>query len=174
MHEIEIGVESHTYTADEKLEWFGYGEWIEEVDQVLFIYKDFECKVLRVVLPDGSNHIFGGHLCGYVRIPADHPYHNKLFQRLDIECHGGLTYGEVNVGHWIGFDCAHSGDYVPSSEHFKKNNPDMLKFRQDFPLPEAFEKYSIFNPVYRNINFCIEECKGIVDQLLAVKAEGIE
>lgn len=69
-----------------------------------------------------------GHLCGYVGVPKGHPYFKKGYDyayEMDdkIECHGGLTYAgylEKNerVGwedHWfLGFDCAHAGDIVPS------------------------------------------------------------
>ena len=142
--------------------WLGSaaGEWVEEPDHVVFIYKGLECKVVRIVFPDEPNHIFGGYLCGYVLIPANHPYHNRLLRDLkNIDSHGGTDMRSRALVTGIGFDCGHLGDYLPSTEYFKKTN-----LRRDFPLPAGFEKYAIFNPVYRNINFCIEECKGIVDQ----------
>lgn len=66
-----------------------------------------------------------GHLCGYVKVPADHPCHGKASEYDEpinqISCHGGITYAKSNYndypvpetdkgGYWIGFDCAHYGD----------------------------------------------------------------
>jgi hypothetical protein len=65
----------------------------------------------------------GGHLCGYVGVPKNHPaygvsYTHEIFEHIDV--HGGLTYGDEGDGefrpegtYWFGFDCAHSGDLSP-------------------------------------------------------------
>lgn len=155
----------HTYTPEQKQEWFGEGEWITEPDHVHFTYKGYECVVKRVCLrePCEEFFMFGGYLCGYVLIPVNHPYREKEYAEMTIDCHYGLTYAE---DFWIGFDCAHCGDYVPSVEKLKKEKKILL---DPFPLPEEFKEYAIFNPVYRNIEFCIDECKSIVDQLIEVK-----
>lgn len=56
-----------------------------------------------------------GHLCGYVEVPDEHPWHGKGYDDL-VSVHGGLTYaGNLRGdGWWIGFDCAHFGDFVPA------------------------------------------------------------
>lgn len=80
-----------------------------------------------------------GSLCGYVKLPAKHPFiellkkktYYKLFSgkkmviygydKLPIECHGGLTFGtnvrkpyhDFTKGWWIGWDYAHLGDCCP-------------------------------------------------------------
>ncbi|MFZ1363073.1 MAG: hypothetical protein WAS05_09130 [Candidatus Nanopelagicales bacterium] len=70
-------------------------------------------------------HLGLGHLCGYVRVPEDHPWHNKLYDDEcydDVVVHGGLTYSEAELGEWwIGFDCAHLGDYIPAIGHTAKD-----------------------------------------------------
>jgi hypothetical protein len=57
--------------------------------------------------------------CGYVRVPAGHPWHGKDYDGVDADVHGGLTFAEadVNCGKggeddawWLGFDCGHCGD----------------------------------------------------------------
>lgn len=54
------------------------------------------------------------HLCGYVEVPD-----NLTINIHDIECHGGITFNQKNVdffptnGRYIGFDCAHAGDWSP-------------------------------------------------------------
>ena len=168
--------EDHLFTSEDKMSWFGYGEWVEEPDIVEFTYKGHQCKVFRVVAREPYARpvcMFGGHLCGYVRVPADHPYHYKKFEDMEIDCHHGLTWGECSNGHWIGFDCAHSTDYVPSMEKLKRTDESLIAIRQMFPIPEQFRDLALFNPTYKNVNYCIEECKGIVDQLIVI-AEAFE
>lgn len=54
------------------------------------------------------------HLCGYVEVPD-----NLTINIHDIECHGGITFNQENVdffptnSRYIGFDCAHAGDWLP-------------------------------------------------------------
>jgi hypothetical protein len=62
-----------------------------------------------------------GYRCGYVRIPAGHPWHGKRYDDIEPypEVHGGLTFAEPDTdcgkggednAWWLGFDCAHYGD----------------------------------------------------------------
>ncbi|MHB1473050.1 MAG: hypothetical protein ACYCV4_05375 [Dermatophilaceae bacterium] len=67
--------------------------------------------------------------CGYVEVPADHPWHGMPYNGSDdipynscpeavIEVHGGITFsgertaGDRSGGWWFGFDCAHVEDEV--------------------------------------------------------------
>ena len=82
-----------------------------------------------------------GHLCGYVRIPLD----STLDGEKEINCHGGITFqGERDFGttngNYIGFDCAHLGDWTPF----------------DFGLG---------GETYKDTNFVLNELKHIVKQL---------
>ena len=166
-NELELE-EIHIYTSDQKLKWWGYGEWIEEPDQVNFEYEEIKCKIKRIFFPDGRKqedgtyHIFGGHLCGYISIPKNHKFFGKNFYDIEIEVHGGLTYANIEEDEfWIGFDCAHSMDYVPSMEFLRK------KYISDLimPIPEEYKDHPLFKPIYRNIFFCIQECKSMADQV---------
>lgn len=76
------------------------------------VHEGFEWEVTR-------NRI--GYRCGYVRIPAGHPWHGKDYGDIDPypEVHGGLTFAEPDTdcgkggednAWWLGFDCAHYGD----------------------------------------------------------------
>ena len=66
------------------------------------------------------------HLCGYVGVKEGSPlfgmdYSNDRLNSIDV--HGGLTYADRYKGEpkdiwWFGFDCAHSGDYVPSMAQY--------------------------------------------------------
>jgi hypothetical protein len=180
--EIQITNEVHLFTSEEKIKWLGYGEWVEELDVVKFTYKGIECRINRIVVQEPYTkelHVFGGHLCGYVRIPAEHPYHHKRYEEMEIDCHYGLTYGEVEDGevedgHWIGFDCGHLGDYVPSMEYLKKTNPTFQVWKKkEEKIKKLIPNSPIGDKSYKNINYCIGECKGIVDQLLDMRKKSI-
>lgn len=167
----------HIWFASEKASWWGDGEWVNEPDVVPFKYKGYECEVERIVAFEGTKHTrhtFGGHLCGYIRIPEGHPIYNKkvfdLDNDLDIDVHGGLTFGEMIDGeYWIGFDCAHTGDYMPSIEYLKKTNPTIMNVEKMFPIPKGMEDHPLFNPVYRNVEYVINEIKDAVDQLVEME-----
>jgi len=78
-----------------------------------------------------------GSFCGYVKVPKTHPYYkfrntkskvfsrtiNTAYDKIDIDCHGGLTFSEVikeknnypqgfSEGFWIGWDYSHYGDFM--------------------------------------------------------------
>src|ERR1700761_6612159 len=122
-----------TIDKEKKIKFMGEGEWVDEPDEICFTYKDYECEVRRVFVREPYSKEeawFGGYLCGYVRIPKDHPYHHKLYEDMDIDCHYGLTYGMVSNGHWIGFDCGHSSDIVPTLEILKKTSEARKYFEE--------------------------------------------
>lgn len=124
----------HLYKCEEKLKWWGYGEWVEEVDVVLFEYRHIECRILRSMYKkQGRKDIFGGHLCGYICIPPEHPFYKKRYDDIPIDVHGGLTYGKSEGDdYYIGFDCAHFSDLVPFQQRFIKKK-----------APRIFEKKNI-------------------------------
>jgi hypothetical protein len=160
----------HLYCREEKLRWWGQGEWLDEPDIVEFEHLGFTCKVLRVCLEDGRDlkHRFGGFLNGYVAIPSDHPFYQKAYEKIPINCHGGLTFGECTDRHLIGFDCAHSFDYIPSTEHLKKTIPSLIKIEKELEglkKNSMFKDSPIFQKTYRNMEFVIAECKKIAEQL---------
>jgi len=168
--------EIYKYTPQEKEHWWGEGEWVNEPDLVIFEHLGIKCMVKRIAIQEPYSKdfsIFGGYLNGYVAIPSDHPYYQKKYEDIDIECHGGLTFGERSDSYWIGFDCAHSLDYTPSTEHIKKTAPWMQEFRdREEKLKTKLNLHGspIFKKNYRNIHFCIEECKRIAEQLIELKS----
>ncbi len=175
-HDIIITNEVQLYTPDDKKLWWGEGAWCEELDEINFKYKNYQCKVIRIAMPEPCAkefHMFGGHLCGYVKIPNDNALHGKEYDNINVDCHYGLTYGEINDDqHWIGFDCAHSSDYNPSMEYLKKTNPALKEAYSR--MPGSMKDHPLFNPTYKNINFCISECKGIVNQLIEISKENLK
>jgi hypothetical protein len=87
------------------------GPWDSEPGEAAWVdtVTDFPCYIQR----SG-----GGALCGYVCLPAGHPWHgesyNSIYELYPVDVHGGLTFSVQRGDYWvIGFDCSHSGDCVP-------------------------------------------------------------
>jgi hypothetical protein len=127
----------------------------------LFHYKNYTCCVLFQPL---------GFRCGYVLIPKWHKLYEQDYNDINgIYCHGGLTYSShvlVNTeypGWWIGFDCAHAGDGYDresQSRYFGTTKQDSFFSMLNYMTGN----YSEFGTV-KTLDFCIQECKNIVDQL---------
>lgn len=164
-------IQKHQFKSEEKLKWWGYGEWVEEPDEVEFEHLGFKCWIRRVGIRElytTEIHIFGGHLCGYIFIEKKHPWFGKELKELDdyIDVHYGVTFCEMSGElYQIGFDCAHLCDYIPSAEYLKKRMPEFGMIRA---LSHERKQYEIFNPTYRNVQFCIDQCKLMAEQAAEV------
>ncbi len=158
----------HILTSEEKLKYWGYGEWVEEPDVIEFEHQGFKCCVLRCIAKECDGQLSLGHLCGYVCVPKDHPKYGKdAFEEFDkVDVHGGLTYGDFQYEeYWVGFDCAHSGDITPSLEALKKKYPKSPFAQEWEEMKKRYPNCHLFNPTYKNISFVVEECKNLAEQL---------
>lgn len=166
---------TNKFTSEEKESWWGKGEWCDESDLVEFEHFGLKCKVIRQATPEPDTkelHMFGGHLCGYVSIDKDHAYYEKNYSDLDLEAHGGITFGDFHDDglYWIGFDCGHCMDVIPSMQFLKKK---YNFFEGDSILDEIRKRHKdnpLFNPTYKNISYAIEECKSLAEQLDKLKS----
>lgn len=124
-----------------------------------FEYKGYPCVVLFME---------AGHRCGYVGLPKGTTINTDY-----ISCHGGVTYSKNELilqtdtdRFWIGFDTAHcfdKRDYKKAKEYFG-DDTETLK---SILLMEALDdKYGMWGEI-RTLEFCIEECKQIVEQIIA-------
>lgn len=86
-----------------------------------------------------------GAVNGYVKIPTDHHWHGKDYDEIDVEVHGGLTYGGGAAG-WIGFDTLHSGDIWPGMDR-KYLMPPSKRDRHWTPADVAAEARSLARAV---------------------------
>jgi hypothetical protein len=122
----------------DKSEW-GEGPWLHEPDKAQWVDEATGLDCLIVRQPES------GHLCGYVGVGPDHPWHGRDFnsEEVSVRVHGGLTFSRAcaesadpahGICHvaepgrpehvwWFGFDCAHSGDYSPDSARWAKRDP---------------------------------------------------
>jgi len=136
------------------------GPWANEPDIYLFSYRD-RTSLIRRFMPLG-------YLCGYVHLKKEEELKDIKYFEDNIEVHGGITFMDYILNNnrfseetrgpierlvpdctnkWIGFDCGHWGDFAP--------------FHPIIPI----EVFRLEQDVYRDLDFCIEETKRVIDQL---------
>lgn len=138
------------------------GPWDDEPDKVQWPDPDTGLPCLAV-----RNE--GGHWCGYVGLPPGHPLHGKGYDDVDADVHGGLTFadecadamredryvchvpgpGEPDHVWWLGFDCAHSGDYSPWKAKRAETEPI----------------FAACYETYRTIDYVRRQCASLAKQL---------
>lgn len=114
------------------------GEWDDEPDKAQWQDEKTQLHCLAVRTDFG-------HWCGYVAVNSKHPMFAQDYNIPEVEVHGGLTFGgfcsedkEHGICHlvedgeddrvfWFGFDCAHSGDYVPGWGNYKMYSQGMYR-----------------------------------------------
>jgi len=138
------------------------GEWDDEEDLQKFESSGYQCIVLRG--PVGS-------LNGYVELPLGHPSFGKHYDDVDVEVHGGLTYGshtnpdtgEKDLGFWLGFDTAHAGDITPKTSSLLR------------AFSEAFEpRPGGTKDTYKNFAYVREQVVSLAKQLKAIEVANVE
>lgn len=111
------------YVTEDKTTW-GDGPWQQEPDR-----KEWKDAATGLSCLAHRN-MRGGNWCGYVAVPPGHPAHGKNYDDVEVDVHGGLTYGAACRGHichvpqpgepddvwWLGFDCAHAWDIRPADQ----------------------------------------------------------
>ena len=141
----------------DKSTW-GEGPWQHEPDKVEWRSYGFPCLIVR-----GP----GGQLCGYVAVNPGHPWHGKDCDDVEVLVHGGCSYdgkcqpdghichvpkpGESDDVWWLGFDCAHGGDYIPR-----------LGFAVHLLLG-----YDLNTEAYRNLAYVTAEVESLAAQAKA-------
>ena len=104
-----------------------------------------------------------GYRCGYVRVPAGHPWHGKDYDCVEPypDVHGGLTFAEPDTdcgkggednAWWLGFDCAHAWDYSPRDVMHERDRPESCwKVQSD--------------QSYRTLQYVKNQCTALAKQL---------
>jgi len=154
----------HFYNTKQKLELFGYGEWIEEPDQAFFEHNSIACEISRNSY---------GNLCGYCYLPDDHPWNDiKLYDSDVCKVYDGIFY---QVGLKIGFTtvCRHddsSGvDLIPYDFHHEVSTIKAILSDLDSIIRNKERLISLFKDkkyIYRNFQFAEKECKNLADQIV--------
>lgn len=158
------------YMDEKKAKW-GAGEWQQEPDKMQWADEatKLPCLIVRNQL---------GALCGYVGVFKGHPYFEKEYRDINCEVHGGLTFSDFCEPHpenkehgichivsegeddhvwWLGFDCAHADDIVPSYFEAKKSIPALTFFMGEY------------GEAYKNIDYVKNECRELAEQLVSIK-----
>lgn len=142
---------------------------LEPICESSFIYKQHRCIVLFMPL---------GFRCGYVAIPKDSPFYEVDYHKINIVCHGGLTFSDYDLSlpqnqddtWWIGFDCAHYRDMIDltaGDAYFK----DDAEWKTYSYLVSTVEGYGEGHRIMRK-EMVEDGCKNIVDQLIKLEKKG--
>ena len=92
----------------------------------------------------------GSHPCAYVDVG------HSEFLADEINCHGGITYGDnilatvPEKSYFIGWDYAHYNDYLAFNDRLAK----------EFGEPYRAHKYTISE--------IVKECANVIDQIIAL------
>lgn len=102
----------------------------------------------------------GSHHCGYVELPerlGKPDYDEGPIMELNV--HGGVTYAgnlpEMDNKYVVGYDCAHYGDYMKCPEELKGTDMEKL--------------WAFDNGVWRDEEFCTNECESLAKQISEIK-----
>ena len=145
----------------------GPGPWDQEDDKYEWINEatGYPCIIVR-----NQMHAF----CGYVGIPKNHALAGKSYSEIEdagIDVHGGVTYsgeGGVRISidpsfgfdpdsiYWVGFDCLHAFDLVPSMQAMMKRH-----------LPAFKPEDKLYKDVYRTAEYTMEQTDSLAVQLYA-------
>lgn len=153
----------------DKSEW-GTGPWQDEPDKRQWVDPATGLNCLIVRGPAGA-------LCGYVGVRWPHQAHGKGYSDLELEVHGGITFGggchysedpgkgvchvpapgEPDNIWWLGFDCANAWDICPEMD---------TRDRIRGWAPGGGDR------VYRTIAYVTAEVESLARQLKAMEDHG--
>lgn len=154
---------------------WGAGPWDSEPDRVDFEHAGFACLLHRGPM---------GQWCGYVGVPATHPAYAKPYSDVDVDVHGGLTYANRCQGAichvpkpgmsddvwWLGFDCAHAGDFTPHTNKYHGAYPWPLKPYDHAEAMAAVDRWEVEK--YRTVEYVRTETERLAEQLAATAGAG--
>lgn len=154
-------ISEHVERCNARLEAMGPGPWQSESH-----YRHFKAHGLDCVISRNSSLFFW---CGYVGLPKTHPWFGKNYDDVEVEVHGGLTYGKECDGHichvtqpgepddlyWVGFDCWHCDDLAPG---MLEADRAMKRIH-----PELFSR--LLHGIYRLEEYVVEETTQLAKQL---------
>lgn len=130
-----------------------------------FMIDEYRCVIIGMYL---------GHRCGYIGIPKDNKFYGLMYDDVDIDVHGGLTYASSDCNSeypvkttdtwWIGFDCAHFGDgkdveLIKSFGEQEERTKMLLDMELRFPIDEEV----------RTVEYVENELRNAVKQLKNLK-----
>lgn len=111
-----------------------------------------------------------GCRCGYVRLPAGHPWAALPREDVTAEVHGGITFAcsAGDGGGWIGFDCEHAHDRrdpaLPMPEIFRLMDADIGRMLDRL---EDGERWRV-----RTQEYVEDQCRRLCEQAAAAAGGG--
>lgn len=152
---VQDGAVIHRPVVDrlDKRLW-GDGPWQTEPDLLPYEEGGYDCLVMRSTL---------GNLCGYVAVPAGHPWHDLEPEAVPVRVHGGLEWKMEGNDEWrrasspdvtwFAFSCSHMGDYFPTDGMIRRL-ADVDLLTEDLFRPE--KNYKTIDYVRADITKIVE------------------
>jgi len=129
-----------------------------------------------------------GHYCGYVGIPASHPWYNVEYGEEPgdgLYVHGGLTYSEIQYegnGHYptldpkydglwfFGFDAAHVDDepnpsLVLNCDDFTERQKALARSMMKFENEESLSPLALKERGFKDVDYIYQEILSLSEQL---------
>lgn len=121
-----------------------------------------------------------GYRCGYVRIPAGHPWHGLDTEQLNrmATVHGGVTFAEPDEqcgkegpddAWWIGFDTAHAFDAPDPVLMEELKLPASVREIFGGLAERAGRRSSMWDSVVRSTTYVTRECQMLAEQVEAAR-----
>ena len=161
-----------------------YQPWENEPNEAVFEASGLKCKIHRVMR--------SGHLCGYVGVPASHPWFGKQYSDSVLAPAGALERSiDVDRISVIALFCAAGQDHeeghhriellvdVHGGLTWSDAGDDELEGLWVFGFdcahagdlcPEAAKRYSSFDGIYRDFDYVKAESESLARQLASIGA----
>lgn len=138
------------------------GEWNSEPNRVQFVHAGLDCLVIRN--PSVLN------WCGYVGVPKGNRFYGTDDPECELDVHGGITYASpchMHICHkpedgrsddvwWLGFDCGHFLDLLPTHTVIMKRAMEFRNLNQ--------EERRLWGE-YRNQAYVMAETRRLAEQI---------
>lgn len=97
----------HKYNSGQKLRAWGYGEWVEEPEAVVFFRHGFQCRVIRCP---------PGFLSGAVAVSYFLPIYHRpdIMEKLVVHGRNASVWHQEDK-YVVGFVCDQGDDYIPET-----------------------------------------------------------
>lgn len=162
---------------------WGDGPWQSEPDELRYTHDEagYAVAIIRTK---------GGHLCGYVCVPSDHPAHGKGYYHSTFDCdedgnethktlspveedinaitvHGGLTFAVRGEHAWVG-EAENGGWWFGfDCAHSGDVSPGYIKRWRELGLRDD-------DAQYRDMEYVKRECDSLAMQLRNIAARQYE
>jgi hypothetical protein len=117
-----------------------------------------------------------GTRCGYLRLPAGHPWHGLDYDETPADCHGDITFAEADIpctapgpddAWWVGFDCGHAYDAPDPSLPRDRRRTALYQaaiYKSLYSSLPGMDDFSTSHGTIRTTEFCLDQLRSLAQQ----------